>query len=445
MQWLNPMVTLIYPLGICLFPMVFTDQADGQDRRLVALFGRGAHAYHAGNIQEASRYLGQALEEGSQDPRCYYFRGLCLLSLGEPDQADQDFRAGAIREFSGLGTYDVSRSLQRVQGAARLELERSRRRVRRELAERDRRRIRRQPLRAAPDDSALAKLAVSPESLSADPNDPFVQADLGPFGEGPVVAQSEASTAQEVAADTDPFGVEDPFGEAAGDETDTDDALADVFGESDAGPANSEPTGAQAASTGGGLFGSLMRGISRVVTGSRSETVTVSPELPRDNGAMSEEADDIFGADVFGEDSTDDMFGVPDGPTGTAPPSAPPVRRTQPSPNADRSETITGPRSLIDRIRGMMPGQPTESSPRPRPSPNARPSGGPRPAAPSSDDVDDIFSDFGDGPVGSNETSGDASQDAAPAGAAPAGRTDSSDDLQEADLQENPFEDDPLQ
>ena len=65
-----------------------------------------------------------AIDAGSHDPRCYYFRGLAYLKLGRPQEAEGDFQQGAKLESVDLNrTYNVARSLERVQGAARLEVE----------------------------------------------------------------------------------------------------------------------------------------------------------------------------------------------------------------------------------------------------------------------------------------------------------------------------------
>ncbi len=59
-----------------------------------------------------------------QDPRAYYFRGLTYLQLGRPQEAAQDFKIGATLESRDFNKfYNVAKSLERVQGAARLALE----------------------------------------------------------------------------------------------------------------------------------------------------------------------------------------------------------------------------------------------------------------------------------------------------------------------------------
>ena len=68
--------------------------------------------------------LTSAIDGGSRDPRCYYFRGLAYTKLGRPQDAESDFQQGAKLETADLNkTYSVAKSLERVQGPARLDLE----------------------------------------------------------------------------------------------------------------------------------------------------------------------------------------------------------------------------------------------------------------------------------------------------------------------------------
>lgn len=93
-------------------------------------YGAGVHAYFAGDHQRAYDDLTQAIEAGSGDPRAWYFRGLSALKLGRLDEADADFSVAADKEAEAAGDWDVSRSLERVQGHDRLQLERHRIRAR---------------------------------------------------------------------------------------------------------------------------------------------------------------------------------------------------------------------------------------------------------------------------------------------------------------------------
>src|SRR5207244_12369381 len=48
----------------------------GQDAMLEELYGRGVHAFFAGNIRGSFDSLNAAIQSGSRDPRAFYYRGL---------------------------------------------------------------------------------------------------------------------------------------------------------------------------------------------------------------------------------------------------------------------------------------------------------------------------------------------------------------------------------
>ncbi len=98
-----------------------------QDPVLSRLYGSAVHEFYGGNYAKAHELLSRAIDMGLQDPRAYYFRGLAYLKLGRPDEAEDDFRTGAEIEARDAGIfYDVGRSLERIQGRARMILERHR-------------------------------------------------------------------------------------------------------------------------------------------------------------------------------------------------------------------------------------------------------------------------------------------------------------------------------
>lgn len=91
---------------------------------LSAVYGEGMKAFYAGRYPQAFETFSQAIEAGSQDPRCYYFRGLSQLRLGRAPDAKLDFEKGAALEGRDFDLfYNVSKSLGRVQGQERLMLE----------------------------------------------------------------------------------------------------------------------------------------------------------------------------------------------------------------------------------------------------------------------------------------------------------------------------------
>jgi hypothetical protein len=108
-----------------------TAELFSQDNLLGELYGRGVHAYFSGDYVEAHTQFTAAIDQGSKDPRCYFFRGLALTKLGRADQAEQDFMEGARMEISDEEMlYPIGRSLERVQGADRMMLEDTRRQAR---------------------------------------------------------------------------------------------------------------------------------------------------------------------------------------------------------------------------------------------------------------------------------------------------------------------------
>jgi len=100
--------------------------------------GDGIHAFHAGDFDRAYDELTNAIEAGTDDPRSYYFRGLAALRLGRASEAEADFTTGADRELATGSVRRVSLSLERVQGADRLTLERFRARARLGALQRER-------------------------------------------------------------------------------------------------------------------------------------------------------------------------------------------------------------------------------------------------------------------------------------------------------------------
>jgi tetratricopeptide (TPR) repeat protein len=108
----------------------FTRSADSQmalPSSSNALYERGVQAYFAGRSSEAEMYLSQALKANPNDPRYYYFRALSLMRLGRTNEARGDMMVGAEVEALAGGRYPVGASLEFVQGANRLQLERYRR------------------------------------------------------------------------------------------------------------------------------------------------------------------------------------------------------------------------------------------------------------------------------------------------------------------------------
>lgn len=106
-----------------------TESATAQNAILAEMYGRGVHSYYAGNSDDAYQYLSMAIDNGIQDPRAYYFRGIVAQASGRPYAAETDWQTGAEMEASGRTNGAIGRSLARFQGAARIKLEEIRQRA----------------------------------------------------------------------------------------------------------------------------------------------------------------------------------------------------------------------------------------------------------------------------------------------------------------------------
>ena len=90
-------------------------------------YGSGVHAFFTGDNITAHERLTTAIKGGSKDPRAFYFRGLVYMKLGRGPEAVMDFRHGAELESKDFNQfYNVGKALERVQGEARIKLERYR-------------------------------------------------------------------------------------------------------------------------------------------------------------------------------------------------------------------------------------------------------------------------------------------------------------------------------
>jgi hypothetical protein len=207
-----------------------------QDAVLDEFYGAGVHQYFSGNPAQAVSDLTAAISGGSKDPRVYYFRALAELRLGQQSQATADLQRGSALESTDVNQfYPVGKSLERVQGSARLTIERYRALARAEAHQRQqqrdamryeqRRRAETQVLRApavaapAPASAPRAAAGAPPAPGPAVPatDDPFADTvESAPAGDKPAAdAAAEempaedsdaAAPAAEAPADDDPFG-----------------------------------------------------------------------------------------------------------------------------------------------------------------------------------------------------------------------------------------------
>lgn len=98
-------------------------------KRPSELYAEAVNAYFAKDYNKADSVFTGLIENGSEDPRVYFFRGLGRFAIGNIDAAEIDFEAGANLEATGLARVNIPRSLERVQGPARRSLESYRRKA----------------------------------------------------------------------------------------------------------------------------------------------------------------------------------------------------------------------------------------------------------------------------------------------------------------------------
>jgi hypothetical protein len=173
-----------------------------QDPVLAELYGSGVHQYFSGGYRQAIADLTEAVDGGTKDPRVYYFRALSWWRLGDTPKAQTDLAAGAKMESADVNQYyPVSKSLERVQGAGRLMLERYRVQARAETYRREERRnlaryeaqrkaeaevLRAAPIPPAPSDAVSAGPAVTKPAEKPPAEEPAAPGDEpDPFADDP--------------------------------------------------------------------------------------------------------------------------------------------------------------------------------------------------------------------------------------------------------------------
>jgi hypothetical protein len=231
---------LLLALATLAMGLIPLGSASAQNAILAEMYGRGVHAYNAGMFRDASRYLTMAIDNGIQDPRAYYFRGMVAFAEGRTHEAEADWRMGAELEATGRTNPDVGRSLARFQGSGRLQLEGIRQQARLDaLANAQARSQQRYgelgvtppgqtpPTAAAPSPSAPrpAAPAITPPPIPPDTENPFAD-DLA-VGEPSVAADDALEGA-----------MQDPFADEAAPAAPAAPAGADPFGGGDAGAAD---------------------------------------------------------------------------------------------------------------------------------------------------------------------------------------------------------------
>ena len=197
---------------LMLGPASSTNRA--QDSLLQEMYGQGVHAYFSGQLDQAHELFTAAIDQGSQDPRCYYFRGLSFAKLGRPDEAEADYRQGAELEASGAAQQiNIGLALQRVQGAQRLQLEEHRYQARlaARLKEAQERKERYEQMQR--NESQVLRGETPPAGDSA-PRQPPPPDATDPFAAGAGVPETPPAESPAEPAETPPAGV-DLFGTPA--------------------------------------------------------------------------------------------------------------------------------------------------------------------------------------------------------------------------------------
>ncbi|MGB7347948.1 MAG: hypothetical protein WBD20_27230 [Pirellulaceae bacterium] len=108
---------------LCASATFCPQSASAQDAILSELYGHGVHAYYAGRYDEAYQLFSSAINNGTKDPRAYYFRGIVSIQRGSSYEAESDWQQGAKLEASGKSVASIGSSLSRFQGSGRLQLE----------------------------------------------------------------------------------------------------------------------------------------------------------------------------------------------------------------------------------------------------------------------------------------------------------------------------------
>ena len=222
--------------------------ASAQTSVLLDVYGRGVHAYYQHRSADAIQYFTDAINNGLEDPRAYYFRGLASMVDGNTAAAEADWTTGAELEARGKIVGDIGDALIRIQGPHRLRLEEIRLQERLRFLSMARQRSEARfgeidaaqpdvirPLPNAPTPPPAPPVAPDADDPfgapatepAVDAADAFEGAEADPFADEPAPAD-DAPMQDAPAAGDDPFndGGADPFGG-------TDDAGADPFGGGD--------------------------------------------------------------------------------------------------------------------------------------------------------------------------------------------------------------------
>jgi len=217
---------------------------------LSELYGRGVHAYFAGDTTGSLEFFNDAVTAGSQDPRVYFFRGLVQSSMGMEDAAKTDFEQGAKLEVNSKRAVEVGKALARVQGTNRVMIESARRKARLTAQATKAQILKEQYESVKKSDAEMVRpKELTPPPVETKPevanNDPFANPEKMADG-APTVDEAAPTTPAPAEENSNPFG-DDPA--APANEKPAEPASDDPFGGSDGGatpapaPAEDDPFG----------------------------------------------------------------------------------------------------------------------------------------------------------------------------------------------------------
>lgn len=250
-----PMKTALSTAGLAVILFAGARSVAAQDVLDVA-YGRGVHAYFAGQNELALRWLDEAINAGSKDPRVHYFHGLALIAQagGTIEAGIPDFEEAANLEISSGRVVNVGTALTRIQGYVRQEIEN----IRLQTFIENRDKLPRLPM--VPTSPPAADAIIDPYGAGLTTGDPVpapppniavpvepVTPEADPFRDDPVTPADpfNSNTAPpDAAPPADPFGggtppAAEPFGGGTP-------PAADPFGGTTPPPSTDDPFGAGA-------------------------------------------------------------------------------------------------------------------------------------------------------------------------------------------------------
>ena len=246
-----------------LFSLLLAAGAESAGPEARKLLGQGVHSLYQGQLPEAIESFNLASVDLPEDPRIYFFRGVAKSRSGQTAEAIVDFQRGAKLEAL-LGRQDIGRSLQRIQGYERIEIERYRQSARKlakagkllppEIIAEDR-----QGAQALPPNEVVVTEIPAEDDLPNDSKDPFSADSQGLLGRGPNNQTTETPTPpQPELNESDNFDsdlADDAFADDFSDENSTEDPFPDDPEVADQ-PANS-------GSSNSGALGAVFRAFTR--------------------------------------------------------------------------------------------------------------------------------------------------------------------------------------